>query len=380
VRTPHPGPRPPGWRSVNAGITGVIAGVGAVVLTRATIGRGVVVSGTLIGLAAMVAGASGSLFLTSPRRRRRRTDGPGRRPVHPVAWFTPVAGSLMVVLAWGAVAHSSGSGWIQAVGALMAAVLAVGLVAPAVPARRASVTCTSSPSDGQTGRPATVRLAASGPIRITPRHPAGAPARAVGPVRGPRTVEVTVTPDHRGVLRTAVVELASCAPFGLLWWAREVEVVLTRPFHVAPKPGETGPVPTVADALVGEAVTRVPAGVGEPRGVRPYESGDTRGAVHWPATSHVGSLMVREKERQTDDPIIIDLVLPDDPVEAEAIAERAMAVIGVHLARGRRVLLGTSEPDGPLRQAVRDRVDLGRRLARAVPAPRPASTVERGSP
>ncbi len=348
----------------------------AVVLTRAALGRGVVVSGTLIGLAAMMAGASASLVLTSPRRRRRRPDGGRHRPVHPVAWFTPVAGSLTVVLAWGAVAHSSGSGWVQAVGALMASVLAVGIVAPAVPARRASVTCTSSPSDGQAGRPTALRFVASGPMRITPRDPAGPPARAVGPVRGPRTVEMVVTPDHRGVLGTAVVELASCAPFGLVWWAREVEVVLPRPFHVAPRPGDTGPMATVADTCAGEAVTRVPAGVGEPRGVRPYQSGDTRGSVHWPATSHVGSLMVREKERQTDDPVVIDLVLPTEPAEAEALAERAMTVIGGHLARGRRVLLGTSEPEGHRFQTVRDRVDLGRRLARAVPAPGSASAGE----
>jgi uncharacterized protein (DUF58 family) len=361
-----PGPRPPGWRTVSATITGITAGVGAAVLTRATLGQAVVLSGTLIGLAAMVAGASGSLFLTAPGRRRR-TRGQHRQRVHPVSWFTPVAGSVVAVLAWGAVAHSSGSGWVQAVGALLAAVLAIGIVAPAVPARRASVTCTASPSDGQAGLPATLTVTANAPIRLTPRRPAGPPTSAAGPVRGPRAVEVSVTPDHRGVVRTAFVELASCAPFGLLWWAREVEVVLPRPFHVAPRLGEAGPIGTVADAFAGEAVARVPAGVGEPRGVRPYQPGDTRGSVHWPATSHVGSLMVREKERQTDDPIVIDLVLPPDPHEAEAVAERAMAVIGSHLARGRRVLLGTSEPEGPCRRDVRDRVDLGRRLARAVP-------------
>jgi hypothetical protein len=86
--------------------------------------------------------------------------------------------------------------------------------------------------------------------------------------------------------------------------------------------------------------------------------------------------MVREKERQTDDPVVIDLVLSTEPAEAEALAERAMTVIGGHLARGRRVLLGTSEPEGHRFQTVRDRVDLGRRLARAVPAPVSASAGE----
>jgi hypothetical protein len=79
--------------------------------------------------------------------------------------------------------------------------------------------------------------------------------------------------------------------------------------------------------------------------------------------------MVREKERQTDDPIVIDLVLPADPAEAEQLAERAMTVVGTHLAQGRRVLLGTTEPEGHRMEEVRDRVDLGRRLAKAVPSP-----------
>ncbi len=369
---PPPGRRPPGWRIVNATITGITAGVCGVVLTRAVLGPGRVVSGTLIGLAALVAGTSCSVFLTTPRRRRGRAGPGGRhRRSHPVAWFTPAAGSVVAVLAWGAVAHSSGSGWVQAVGALMAAVLAIGLVAPAVPAHRASVTCASSPSDGQAGRPAALTLTASGPIRITPRSPSGPPVRATGPARGARSVEVTVTPVRRGVLRTVRLELASCAPFGLLWWAREVEVALPRPWHVAPRPGDPGPIGVLADRSSGQAPLRVPAGVGEPRGVRPYQPGDSRGSVHWPATSHVGVLMVREKERPTDDPIVIDLALPPDPKEAERVAGQAMAVIGAHLARGRRVLLGTYEPDGHTMQAVRDRIDLGRRLARAVPAAAP---------
>ncbi len=56
----------------------------------------------------------------------------------------------------------------------------------------------------------------------------------------------------------------------------------------------------------------VPAGLGDPRGVRPYTSGDPRRSVHWPATAHVGALMVRETERTVEDPVVIDVVLPTD--------------------------------------------------------------------
>ena len=361
MRSPRPGPRPPGWRTVNATLSGILAGIGAVALARATLGPDLVLRTALVAVVAM-AGVSGSLFLTAPGRRR---TGGRRRRVHPVNWLTPVVGSVVAVLAWGAVAHSSGSGWVQAVGALMAAVLAVGLLAPVVPAERASVRCTASPADGQAGRPAGLDVHGQW---TSPDHapgPGGPPARATGPARGPRAIEVTVTPHRRGVVRTVVVEVASCAPFGLLWWAKEIEVALPRPLHVAPKVGRPGPIGTERDTPPGQANTRVPSGAGEPRGVRPYQPGDLRGSVHWPATSHVGSLMVRERERQTDDPVVIELVLPSDPGEAERVAEQAMAVIGAHLARGQRVLLGTTEPEGRRFEGVRDQ-----HRPRSAPGPR----------
>ena len=103
-----------------------------------------VLVGALVGLAALSAGTSLSWIAWN----RRETDVlPGgrrlRRRVHPVAWLAPVAGSLLAVLAWAGVAHSSGSGWVQAVGALLAAVLFTGLMVPLVPALRAGVTCTA---------------------------------------------------------------------------------------------------------------------------------------------------------------------------------------------------------------------------------------------
>jgi hypothetical protein len=84
--------------------------------------------------------------------------------------------------------------------------------------------------------------------------------------------------------------------------------------------------------------------------------------------------MVREMERHTDDPLVVDLVLPADPSEAELVSERMMATVGRELVRGRPVVLGTREPDGHVTRLVRDRVDLGRRLARAVATPTEPTT------
>jgi uncharacterized protein (DUF58 family) len=377
VSAPDAARRTMGWRGVTTAATGILAGVAGVVAVRSFFGAHEVLAGALVGVVALSAGMAISWGVAG---RRRRRQGPGailprgrrlRHRVHPVAWLAPVAGSLVAVLAWAGVAHSSGSGWVQAVGALLAAVLFTGLAAPWFPARRAVVSCTASPADTVAGSPVALTLRANGPIRIRPRGPAGPIARAEGPSRGDRPVVVTVTPDRRGVIEDVALELASCAPFGLLWWAREVEVPLTRPLHVAPRLGTPGPMDARPDDLSGESPRRVPSGAGEPRGVRPFQAGDSRRSVHWPATSHVGTLMVRERERQAEEPVVIEVTLPGDPAEAEAEAERVMAVVARCLARGQPVVLGTLEAEGRCLRQVRDRVDLGRRMARAVPAPGP---------
>ena len=368
ARAPH---RKGHWRAIQAALVGVAAGMVGVALSRILLGPETAPMGIAIGATALV---GGTLLYWRLHRLRRPADSQSlprglrlRRRAHPVAWIGPVAGSLISMVAWAGVAHSSGSGWVQSVGALLGAFLLVGLLSPMLPATRAIVRCTVCPSDVSAGESFELTVEVDRPIRLRPVYPVGVEHQAGGHQRGTRTVGVRCTAGRRGVLDAMVVEVASSAPFGLLWWARDVELVLPRPLHVAPRVGENDrPLATASDAI-GEAVQRVPSGIGEPRGVRPYSPGDPRHAVHWPATAHAGALMVRESERQTDEPIVVELVLSHDPSAAEIEAERMMAAVGDCLARRRPVVLITSEPAGRVVRLVSDPVDLGRRLARAVP-------------
>ncbi|MGB7053263.1 MAG: DUF58 domain-containing protein [Acidimicrobiales bacterium] len=298
----------------------------------------------------------------------RTDDGHRLRPrTHPMGWVTPVAGSLVGLGAWAVVAHSSGSGWVQALGAAMAGVLITGMVAPALPTMRAKVECTSCPGDAVAGQPVDVVLAANGPHRLHPWSPPGSEARATGSPFGRRPVTVTLHPEHRGVVDEVVVELASSAPFGLLWWGRDVVVPLPQQLHVAPRSGAEEAATTAPLDRAVDGRAPVPSGLGDPRGVRPYSSGDLRRSMHWPATAHVGSLMVRETERAVEDPVVLDVILPKDVAAAEAVCERAKGTGCAWLARGRVVVLRTEEETGYVSAPVRDRVELGRRLARARP-------------
>ncbi len=354
---------------ITAAVIGVAAGTAGVVVARAAFGPGTAPAGAAIGL---TVGIPVSLWSTSARRARGRSrrlpDGRRMRTrVHAIAWFGPVAGSILTILAWSGVAHSSGSGLVQAIGALLAAVLVTGLVAPSVPAARATVRCTACPSDGTAGSPVGLVMDAGGPLRIRPLDPPGPDATAGGRVRGTRQGTVDVVPGTRGVLDSVAVQVASSAPFGMLWWARDVVVELPRPLHVSPRPGPVEPVPLAADDELGEALRRVPATSGEARGIRPYQRGDLRRAIHWPATAHTGTVMVNEAEAPAGDPVVIQVVLPTDEAEAELEAGRMLSVVVAYLDRGVPVLLSTREPSGPVSDRVVDRVAAGRRLARAVP-------------
>src|ERR1035441_10897754 len=86
----------------------------------------------------------------------------------------------------------------------------------------------------------------------------------------------------------------------MLWWAKDVVVPLSRPLHVAPRLGAPGDAEVVTDDSAGEALRRVRSETGEARGIRPYQPGDLKRSVHWPATSHTGTLMVSETEIPTD--------------------------------------------------------------------------------
>ena len=360
------------WRAVQAALVGIAAGLVGVFVSRALFGPEAAPIGVVIGGAAL---ASGTVLSWRLPDRRPQAVSPGvprglrlRRHVHPVAWIGAVAGSIVTMAAWAGVAHSSGSGWVQAVGALLGAFLLVGLVAPAWPAGRATVRCTTCPTDARAGHSVMVTLEADRPVRVRPRFPHGPEHQSGGRQHGARAIELELTPGRRGVLDAIVVEVGSSAPFGLLWWAKDVELPLPHLVHVAPRIGDVATVLETADDAPGEAAPRVPAGIGEPRGIRPYAPGDPRRSVHWPATSHAGMLMVRESERPTDDPVYVELVLPEDRDAAETESERMMAAVGVHLARHQLVVLATREESGRVVRPVADMVELGRRLARAVSA------------
>jgi uncharacterized protein (DUF58 family) len=242
------------------------------------------------------------------------------------------------------------------------------LFGPAPALGRARCSVVENPYDAVEAAAVEVTLAASTGLVVRPIDPPG-PEQPTG--RGRRCV-VELVPPRRGVLTDCTFELSSAAPFGLLWWTRQVTVPLSRPLAVAPAVGAPGEVEHHHDDDAGDVARPVPRRVGEPRGVRDYLPGDLRSWVHWRATAHSGTLMVREMEGPASRPVTVSGMLPPDPDAADEEARRAMGTIAEHLAAGRSVVLVTAEPDGVIQGPVSGMLDAGSRLARALPQ-RPAT-------
>jgi uncharacterized protein (DUF58 family) len=278
------------------------------------------------------------------------------RPARP---WGAIPGGVAVVLGWWLVAHSSGQGWVQALGDVVAAGILVGLVGPWLALRRIRLRITSAPSDATAGRPVEVEVHTSGPVRLTPLTPAG-PPRLDGPL--------TLLADRRGVYHSVVVEVATAAPFGMQWWSRRVTLPLGNPLYVAPRRGVAARIesflPDEGDHQRGR--TRRNSGDGDLRAPRPYRPGDSRRLAHWPATAHTGELMVRELEQPGGRPAEVVAVLPADPVAAEVEAQRCLATVLALLDRDIPVALTTTEVGGTVTGRVTDRRAASRRLAAAL--------------
>jgi len=277
----------------------------------------------------------------------------------------PVAGSLLLLLVWAGVAHASGSGWVQTVGAVVAGLLLLGLIAPAFAAPGLTLICERSPTDAVAGSPVEIAVVGNRSMRCTPWSAGGRPLLLTGKV----PTSLLIVPPRRGVISTVTVRVATAAPLGLLWWSRDQVLELARPLYVAPQPRDRGgELRRLVTPEEGQGPPR-PTLTGDLRGIRPYQHGDGRRRVHWHASAHTGDLMIRESESRQGNPVRIVIDLPRDLDAADRIAEEAMGEIMAQLNAGRRIVLETTEVTGRVVTPVVDRLSAGRRLARSVCPP-----------
>ncbi|MGO9560025.1 MAG: DUF58 domain-containing protein, partial [Acidimicrobiales bacterium] len=253
--------------------------------------------------------------------------------------FGTASGAIILLVVWAAVAHASGSGWVQALAALAGGIVLVGLLAPLWAVRRVTVDVVEAPGDATAGQSLEISVAATRSCRCSPIRPKGPPVL----LRAGQPTQLTLQPEQRGVLGAINVRIASAAPLGLLWWSSRRRLELPRLVLIAPALGEARGsflVSEMGESGKGQAKL---ADQGELRGARPYRSGDSPRLVHWRATAHIGSLMVRESEIHPDRPVHVIAVLPDDAELAELEASEVRSTVAGLLEHRRRVVLETTE-------------------------------------
>lgn len=267
-------------------------------------------------------------------------------------------------------ARTTGAGWLIVILCGVTAVLLVGAAWPRIALARIRIEA-SGPSDATVGQAATIALTlrhVGMGVRLRPLDPPGETTAALTAHPAP----VRVTPRRRGVLDTMVIEAASGAPFGLVWWRRRVTVPLRRPVEVAPRRAAAEPVSAATSGATGDATAATGTGGDRVRSVREYLPGDPLRLVHWPATARRGQIVVKELEHPERPHLDIVVDLRGDEVQAEDAAERAMGLVCSALDEGLEVTLHTAEARGARSAPVDGSLDAGRRLARAIAAAPPA--------
>jgi uncharacterized protein (DUF58 family) len=131
---------------------------------------------------------------------------------------------------------------------------------------------------------------------------------------------------------------------GLFECARRMRVPLTHSLLVAPAtlPHDVH-WPRIRAVATGMTDT-APVGDELYRTVRPYVRGDSRRRVHWKATAHRGTLMVKETDGTGVVALQVVVQLDGPGAPAEVALSRATWIVREALARGWRVELVTVQP------------------------------------
>ncbi|NNN22340.1 MAG: DUF58 domain-containing protein [Acidimicrobiales bacterium] len=275
----------------------------------------------------------------------------------PRRFIVPVFGTVPLMLVLIGVARASGSGWVQIVGALVSGVMLAGVIAPYFILRKIRIQITEMPPTAQAKSPYKFKINANRVCRVVVLSPSGGHR-----FKRTRHFEyhssescivsktsddyLEFTPGYLGVIESLSFEVLTAAPFGIVWWIKKWKVTLPSPILVSPHISldskvQFGTISKIGDTTIS---SRRAANTGSLRGVRSFQNGDTMRQIHWPASAHSTTLMVKELEAQVNHEVYIDLRLPNEPMLAEEIAGLVMGAISTFLTQpGNQVILRTYE-------------------------------------
>ncbi|MFJ4038450.1 DUF58 domain-containing protein [Microbacterium sp. NPDC090007] len=225
-------------------------------------------------------------------------------------------GALLLAIAAFVIAQRAGIPELLYFATLMAALLVASGLALLLTRGAGTVTRTITPEVPEVGGAATVIVRAglrstlpSGPGRWSDALPAGVSGLAEGssPATGSRLsggagglhARYDIVGMRRGVHALGPFEIVTTDPFGLL--RRRLALGRTTPVTIAPAMVELGALPAASGEAGGaRQTTTLQLGQGADNLVaRPYAPGDSMRRIHWRATAHRDTLMVRQEEQES---------------------------------------------------------------------------------
>jgi uncharacterized protein (DUF58 family) len=277
---------------------------------------------------------------------------------------------LLLFLLFPMLVRSGNTELLSAAAGMSIALLLVSNVWPALLLRRLSPSVAASPTDLTVGDGYAIEVMIKGRVRhLQVRDPDGGQwFRTAAPVRA-RIPDVAV---RRGSYDRAGLEVATAGPLGMCRAVRRYSMPMPSPMLVGPRATPMAWVPRRLPSEAADTGGWSGSGGGDVvRSVRPYVPGDPAHLVHWPSTARHGVIQVRELEppARTGEAVVVHLLAASD--EAEAAAARAAGLARAVLAAGGQLLLVTVERNGPVVARARSRLDVARRLARAIPGEPP---------
>ncbi|MCM3614553.1 DUF58 domain-containing protein [Microbacterium enclense] len=233
-------------------------------------------------------------------------------------WPFTLRGTGALLLAVGAfvIAERAGIPELLYFATLLAALLAASAIALLLTRGAGTVSRVVSPDVPEVGGTASVLVRAglrsalpSGPGRWVDALPSGLSGRAEGasPATGSTLsgtggavqVRYDVVGVSRGIHSLGPFEVTTTDPFGLL--RRRLALGRTTPVTVAPAIVDLAVLPPASgDAGGSRQTTTLQLGQGADNLVaRPYAPGDSMRRIHWRATAHRDTLMVRQEEQES---------------------------------------------------------------------------------
>ena len=237
-------------------------------------------------------------------------------------------GAVLLAVAGFAIAQRAGIPELLYFATLLVALLAVSAIALLLTRGRGAVSRVVTPETPEVGGSATVVMRAglssalpTGPARWNDTLPTGLTGRAHGTsaslastisgTTGTIEVRYDVIGAARGIHSIGPLEVTTTDPFGLV--RRRIALGRTTPVTVAPAIVDLAPLPSSSGEAGGTRQTAaLQLGQGADNLVaRPYAPGDSMRRIHWRATAHRDTLMVRQEEQESSPAatVVIDRAL-----------------------------------------------------------------------